>query len=409
MERGIFMQKNTKEELEHAVIKAVYDINMERAVKTKPCYNLKDMLIGKTMIDLRKLAKLYKVHGYSNMTKQPLVQSIISQMVDEETIASFLMLLEEHEWNLFKQAVSVKLLTPDMFFCDSYAMLLKLNIIEFYYYNNTFYCVIPDEIKKIYKKLENKGFAIEKEYNWLLNKYAMATAHLYGIISQDDFVGLFNSQNDRKTNIDEVFSVLIKYIYIDYGYVFWDEYIVNDDFEDNDYKDVENYIKLANRRQRYVPDKDNLLKYADWDYFEETYYTKKVHEYINIYLSDDPDLTDEIMEEINYACLADIKFQAIFDILDEHKIEFKSQQQAERFMPLLVNMYNNSRKWSNGGHTPMEIRDTYNIKPSFGNKGKDETYTYTIKKNEPDKQPKVGRNEPCPCGSGKKYKKCCGT
>jgi uncharacterized protein YecA (UPF0149 family) len=22
-------------------------------------------------------------------------------------------------------------------------------------------------------------------------------------------------------------------------------------------------------------------------------------------------------------------------------------------------------------------------------------------------QPKVGRNEPCPCGSGKKYKKCC--
>ncbi|MBW9256183.1 MAG: YchJ family protein [Candidatus Thiodiazotropha sp. (ex. Lucinisca nassula)] len=24
------------------------------------------------------------------------------------------------------------------------------------------------------------------------------------------------------------------------------------------------------------------------------------------------------------------------------------------------------------------------------------------------KQPKVGRNDPCPCGSGKKYKKCCG-
>jgi preprotein translocase subunit SecA len=25
------------------------------------------------------------------------------------------------------------------------------------------------------------------------------------------------------------------------------------------------------------------------------------------------------------------------------------------------------------------------------------------------KAPKVGRNDPCPCGSGKKYKKCCGT
>ena len=28
----------------------------------------------------------------------------------------------------------------------------------------------------------------------------------------------------------------------------------------------------------------------------------------------------------------------------------------------------------------------------------------TVKKTTPD----VGRNDPCPCGSGKKYKKCCG-
>ena len=30
-----------------------------------------------------------------------------------------------------------------------------------------------------------------------------------------------------------------------------------------------------------------------------------------------------------------------------------------------------------------------------------------IHKNEPIRVTKVGRNEPCPCGSGKKYKKCC--
>ena len=24
------------------------------------------------------------------------------------------------------------------------------------------------------------------------------------------------------------------------------------------------------------------------------------------------------------------------------------------------------------------------------------------------KEAKIGRNDPCPCGSGKKYKKCCG-
>jgi len=31
----------------------------------------------------------------------------------------------------------------------------------------------------------------------------------------------------------------------------------------------------------------------------------------------------------------------------------------------------------------------------------------TVKK-QPVRKKKVGRNDPCPCGSGKKYKKCCG-
>ena len=30
------------------------------------------------------------------------------------------------------------------------------------------------------------------------------------------------------------------------------------------------------------------------------------------------------------------------------------------------------------------------------------------KKKTPKKVSKIGRNEPCPCGSGKKYKQCCG-
>ena len=29
-------------------------------------------------------------------------------------------------------------------------------------------------------------------------------------------------------------------------------------------------------------------------------------------------------------------------------------------------------------------------------------------KPQPARAQKVGRNDPCPCGSGKKYKKCCG-
>ena len=39
------------------------------------------------------------------------------------------------------------------------------------------------------------------------------------------------------------------------------------------------------------------------------------------------------------------------------------------------------------------------VQGTFENRGK----VVPFKRN----SPKVGRNEPCPCGSGKKYKKCC--
>lgn len=37
-----------------------------------------------------------------------------------------------------------------------------------------------------------------------------------------------------------------------------------------------------------------------------------------------------------------------------------------------------------------------------------EWYPFNGKKQTPIKVEKIGRNDPCPCGSGKKYKKCCG-
>ena len=47
---------------------------------------------------------------------------------------------------------------------------------------------------------------------------------------------------------------------------------------------------------------------------------------------------------------------------------------------------------------------------STGSSGGDATFTRAMQAATPVRrdEPKVGRNDPCPCGSGKKYKKCCG-
>ena len=51
---------------------------------------------------------------------------------------------------------------------------------------------------------------------------------------------------------------------------------------------------------------------------------------------------------------------------------------------------------------PVERKQTVKITSTSGSDDQ------TVKKQPVKKDKKVGRNDPCPCGSGKKYKKCCG-
>ena len=69
----------------------------------------------------------------------------------------------------------------------------------------------------------------------------------------------------------------------------------------------------------------------------------------------------------------------------------------------------------------VEFRATYTANGEFCNHHEVSTFAReggdwkfedgTLVKDRPQTRdaPKVGRNDPCPCGSGKKYKKCCGS
>ncbi|MHB8845881.1 MAG: YchJ family protein [Nitrospirota bacterium] len=60
--------------------------------------------------------------------------------------------------------------------------------------------------------------------------------------------------------------------------------------------------------------------------------------------------------------------------------------------------------------TESGVRQEYRERSSFAKAG--ETWYFTSGKVLPPRPvqtgPKTGRNDPCPCGSGKKFKKCCG-
>lgn len=89
-------------------------------------------------------------------------------------------------------------------------------------------------------------------------------------------------------------------------------------------------------------------------------------------------------------------YEEIIAILDEYGLMVSEEQELERLMDRVFELWHNTRMLMNRGYTPKETS-------ALAKKGA----TVSYKKENPE-YVKIYPNDPCPCGSGKKYKKCCG-
>lgn len=80
------------------------------------------------------------------------------------------------------------------------------------------------------------------------------------------------------------------------------------------------------------------------------------------------------------------------DFMNLIKIDFEDIDEANEYLQLIMNLHNNIPHYALYGYSPNELMKIKIEKRKL---------------EENKKKEKIGRNDPCPCGSGKKYKKCC--
>lgn len=123
------------------------------------------------------------------------------------------------------------------------------------------------------------------------------------------------------------------------------------------------------------------------------------------FMMDNYDIALEEAEGLVEECVYAIKLgepqQNLIEFL-QHHLEIDSMQLLQEFMQQIVFLHNNTRQWIIKDHTPNEVanKERKYLQPL------PDTRLKLVSKDE--KKEKVGRNDPCPCGSNKKYKKCCG-
>lgn len=226
-----------------------------------------------------------------------------------------------------------------------------------------------------------------------LDIYAQAAVNLYGIIRRDEFVKIFNSQNTDQTTSEEVYILLLPLVLKSGWYGFYKDYIVHYAVL-HDFDWVENLEAHQADKPRYIPEREEFLKYADENY-EDNDHWWNVHKFLFNAFGYSKNTSDGFEEIKNYL-INSSGIHELGSILDKYNLIFNEENQMQEFLQLLMTARNNSRIWENNGYTASEMYEILSER-------KQKVVKFPIQQRQ-----KVGRNDPCPCGSGKKYKKCCG-
>lgn len=230
----------------------------------------------------------------------------------------------------------------------------------------------------------------------LLDTYTRAAVNLYGVISKAELVEIFNIQNSEQTNADEVFDLILPLVLKKKWYCFYKDYIVHYwAMEDFDY--AEYWLQEQGDKPRFIPPKEEFLK------FENQYHESKTQEqcWNSLY--------DFVIKEwsnknkyLFYQKLKEISefisgISEVGELLKKYNLIFSSKKQSESFFNLYMEARNNTKLWSNKGYSPRELHKILDSQ-----RQKNNLPEFVVQKRN-----KVGVNDSCPCGSGKKYKKCC--
>lgn len=335
---------------------------------------------------LHKLASMLCVKDATKMRKADLIERIVQEPKKPEQLREFLLVLDKDAWSLFHAVALTGQAIADETANPYYRL---MNYLGFLYSerrggSSVFY--MPKEIRAVYSELRAMGFDQLKERYDLLHTFVQAAINLYGVIDQHEFIELFNHYNKKKTDIEELFPCILRHISTGAPYCLWEDYIVSDDLEENNFECVKLLLAHIGDKPRYTPPHAEFLRYYDFGYYERTPYITCLQNFLVKKFQVKTSDACEIVSEIQYLCSDEAPMQAVFDMLDEYGVLIV-EDHVQELIQLIIDVSNNSRRWTDNGHTPSEIRQ------------------YSMMKSG---EKKIDGNDPCPCGSGKKYKDCCG-
>ncbi|WP_342528187.1 SEC-C metal-binding domain-containing protein [Chryseomicrobium sp. FSL W7-1435] len=260
-------------------------------------------------------------------------------------------------------------------------------------FHGTNVLVMPNEFKRTFQQIyESQQFDRLWQDNEEWTKVTEKLLVYYGVLSFDELYALLRryhyiSSRDKKGHLKELFSYQSRRQWgIQAAKELGDDYyasieVVDEEYTwsergnypDLDFAEIDGRVLALDSSEEVVLHMQSVQRFLR--YLEKTY---KV----------DRDIMGIILEEVYYGVVNDDEpTELLLGIVE--MVEIKNRKQIDRLGEEFDHMLLNIPRWELKGHT---LASFHNLEP---------------KKPATSSQPSIARNADCPCGSGKKYKKCC--
>lgn len=440
------------------------------AIKHAPVFQLRELLPLLKVVDLKALVENHGFYP-AQRRKDVYVNTLLGVFSDAFTVEVLLANMPQAEWDAFLPILNAGILyDPDIEMEDiCYAQ--QVGLLYVFEENTRNVFLVPDDIRGVYSKADHGHMEAYRSMIEVLDLYACAAVNLYGVVESQLLAEIVRAyegdDSELQFSSDRLESLLHTRAQFEDWYHITGNCFVNKFLsKPNGEPDITDAIRILQRRvgkPRYAPRLEVFLPYANPMFYEQTPPIRRLRKELATYGVGKKTI-DDILNELHFLILDEADFSQQLAVVEKYDIRL-TMEKINTIVGLITEMNNDTRLWQNFGHTPKELvamaspedrmPKSMHIGPNmskmlqsgemditemwesmqeadFPNPELQASYLSEIKRiaNEMgvslppagkvlefqprqqvrtiQKSPKIGRNDPCPCGSGKKYKNCCG-
>ena len=279
----------------------------------------------------------------------------------------------------------------------------------------------PEQMETLYDLVP-----LSREEIDLIHRYMDAAARVYGIISLAKLHKVYNQQNDPVDAMAFIkAAALIAHGDNDYEVLERTDLPTNTEEEIleageiiADYllaEDPDWEIPLLRKQQKgkeyKIFPKDEFLRFAEPGYYPSTPARTAMLKYLRRREPNLSLLADDFCTCIQEIIVINAPMQEVINIVESEGLVFNKHLDIGEFAALYQNLNNSTHKHANCGYTPNElfaVRSEEKLSERIALIGQMSLFDELAEKTKPTILGKPSYNDPCPCGSGKTYKNCCG-